>query len=174
MSMIATMRALDDTRGAVRIEDVYDTDIDDLWHACTDPDRLSRWIARVSGDLRVGGMIEAEFTSAWVGTLRIEICEAPRHLLLTQLPGTDEEGVIEVWLSEEGDRARLVVEDRGLPQPDVHYHAAGWQAHFEDLAHTLATGAGPHPDGWPAGEFAPSWEARWRELTEEYAAARLA
>lgn len=25
------MRALDETRGAVRVEDVYDTDIEDLW-----------------------------------------------------------------------------------------------------------------------------------------------
>lgn len=29
--IIGTMRALDETRGAVRVEDVYDTDIEDLW-----------------------------------------------------------------------------------------------------------------------------------------------
>jgi hypothetical protein len=28
--------------GVVRIEDRYDTDIDDLWSAITDPDRLAR------------------------------------------------------------------------------------------------------------------------------------
>ena len=55
MTVLGTMRALDSTRGAVRVEDVYDTDIDDLWTACTTPDRLARWIAEVSGDLRVGG-----------------------------------------------------------------------------------------------------------------------
>ena len=63
MSIIGTMRALDETRGAVRVEDVYDTDIDDLWQACTTPERLARWIAEVSGDLRVGGTIHAVFTS---------------------------------------------------------------------------------------------------------------
>ncbi len=55
MNTTATMRALDEKRGAVRVEDVYDTDIDDLWEACTTPERLARWMAELSGDLRVGG-----------------------------------------------------------------------------------------------------------------------
>ena len=46
-----TMRALDAERGAIRVEELYDTHIDDLWEACTDPERLARWIAEVSGDL---------------------------------------------------------------------------------------------------------------------------
>jgi hypothetical protein len=33
MRIIGTVRALDETRGAVRVEDVYDTDIKDLWEA---------------------------------------------------------------------------------------------------------------------------------------------
>jgi uncharacterized protein YndB with AHSA1/START domain len=44
-----------DGNGLVRIEDRYDTDIDDLWSAITDPDRLARWHGRVEGDLRPGG-----------------------------------------------------------------------------------------------------------------------
>ena len=55
MKLLGTLHQLDDSRGAVRVEDVYDTDIDDLWEACTDPERLARWIAEVSGDLRAGG-----------------------------------------------------------------------------------------------------------------------
>ena len=30
-------------KGVVRIEDRYDTKIDDLWSAITDPGRLPRW-----------------------------------------------------------------------------------------------------------------------------------
>jgi uncharacterized protein YndB with AHSA1/START domain len=41
--------------GVVRIEDRYDTTIDDLWSALTDPDRLARWHGNVEGDLRPGG-----------------------------------------------------------------------------------------------------------------------
>jgi uncharacterized protein YndB with AHSA1/START domain len=41
--------------GVVRIEDRYDTDIDDLWSAISDPGRLARWDGQVEGDLRPGG-----------------------------------------------------------------------------------------------------------------------
>src|SRR6201996_4834576 len=44
-----------DGRGVVRIEDRYDTGIDDLWSAIIDPDRLARWYGRVESDLRLGG-----------------------------------------------------------------------------------------------------------------------
>jgi uncharacterized protein YndB with AHSA1/START domain len=36
-----------DGAGVVRIEDRYETDIDDLWSALTDPDRLARWHGQV-------------------------------------------------------------------------------------------------------------------------------
>jgi uncharacterized protein YndB with AHSA1/START domain len=39
----------------MRIEDRYDTDIDDLWSALTDPGRLARWHGEVDDDLRPGG-----------------------------------------------------------------------------------------------------------------------
>ena len=149
------MRALDEKRGAIRVEDVYDTSIDDLWAACTTPERLSRWIAEVSGDFRVGGTIHAVFTSTWTGPGRIEVCDAPRHLLLTMEPGTDEETQIEAWLSEEGSGTRLVVEERGLPLDVLHFHGSGWQAHLEDLGRSLQ------------GE-ASNWKPRWDELTPFY------
>jgi len=139
VKIMGTMRTLDDTRGAVRVEDVYDTDIGDLWQACTTPERLARWIAEVSGDLRVGGTVHAVFTSTWSGPARIEACEAPHHLLLTTQPGTDDEAQIEAWLTADGARTRLVVEERGLPIGELHYHGAGWQAHLEDLGTSLAS-----------------------------------
>ena len=40
MKVNGTMRALNDTHGVIRVESVYDTGIDDLWLACTTPDRL--------------------------------------------------------------------------------------------------------------------------------------
>ena len=44
-----------DGKGIVRIEDHFDTGIDELWLALTDPRRLARWIGEVEGDLRLGG-----------------------------------------------------------------------------------------------------------------------
>jgi uncharacterized protein YndB with AHSA1/START domain len=160
MKTIGSMRALDEQRGAIRVEDVYDTDIDDLWDACTEPERLARWIAEVSGDLRVGGTIHATFTSTWTGPGRVDVCERPHHLLLTMEPGTEDEAQIEAWLQTEGNQTRLVIEERGLPLAQVHFHGAGWQAHLEDLGRALA------------GEHSV-WKERWTELTPAYAAMAL-
>ena len=164
------MRALDDTRGAVRVEDVYDTDIDDLWEACTTPERLARWIARVSGDLQAGGQFHATFTSTATNTGRVTACDAPHHLLVTMDPDSDGElpGEIEVWLTREGERTRLIVEERGLAVDKVHFHGAGWQVHLEDLGRALRTGASAHPDGWSAASPSPAWHARWQELIPAY------
>ena len=41
--------------GVVRIEDRYDTDIEDLWSAIIDPRRLVRWYGEIDGDLSPGG-----------------------------------------------------------------------------------------------------------------------
>lgn len=173
MKIIGTMRAFDETRGAVRVEDVYDTDIDDLWQACTMPDRLARWMAQVSGDLREGGMVHAVFTSTWSGPARIEVCDAPHHLLLTSEPGTDDETQVEAWLSQEGSRTRLVVEERGLPVTALPYHGAGWQAHLEDLGRSLASDGPVHPGGWSDQTPAAAWRERWTELTPEYQGAAV-
>ena len=168
MTTNATMRALDETRGAVRVEDVYDTDIADLWQACTTPERLARWLAQVDGDLRVGGTVQVVFTSTWTGPVRVDACEAPRHLLLTTEPGTDDEGQIEAWLTEEGDQTRLVVEERGLPVTHLPFHASGWRVHLEDLGRSLEVGGPVHPEGWSSEAGAPRWKQRWEELTPAY------
>jgi uncharacterized protein YndB with AHSA1/START domain len=158
--ILGSMRRLDEKRGAVRVEDVYDTDIADLWSAVTEPDRLARWIANVEGDLRVGGTVQAKFTSTWEGPGRIDVCEPPNRLVVTMEPGTDDEAVIEAVLTAEGERTRLVVEERGLPLDVLYKHGAGWQAHIEDLAR--------HLDG---GES--MWKARWAELMPAYETLRL-
>ena len=51
--ILGSLRSADGA-GVVRIEDRYDTDIDDLWSAITDPDRLARWFGEVDGELLWG------------------------------------------------------------------------------------------------------------------------
>lgn len=156
ISEIGSLRRLDDGTGAVRMEDVYDTGIEDLWSAVTDPGRLARWVVEVTGDLRPGGRIHARFTSAWDGPGRIDVCQAPHHLSVTMAPDTPEQTVIEATLHAEGDKTRLVVEERGLPLDKVADHGAGWQAHVEDLAAHL-TGGDP-----------ADWHTRWTALIPAY------
>ena len=139
------------------MEDRYETDINDLWSAVTDPHRLARWIADVQGDLQVGGGFHATFSSGWDGPGRVDVCEPPRFLQLTLCPGQEDETVIEAHLVAQSDQlTRLVIEERGLPLDELAAHGAGWQAHVEDLGRYLA---GHPPIDWPN---------RWAELTPSY------
>src|SRR5215813_12946166 len=84
-----------DGKGVVRMEDRFDTDIDDLWSALTDPRRLAHWIGEVEGDLRLGGEFRFRFfASGSEGTGRVDACESPRRLLLTMALGQPDEDLI--------------------------------------------------------------------------------
>lgn len=113
-------------------------------------------------------MVHAVFTSTWTGPARIEVCDAPHHLLLTTEPGTDDETQIEAWLTAEGSRTRLVVEERGLPVGQLHFYGAGWQVHLEDLGTSLVGDGSAHADGWSEQSPAPAWQERWTTLTPAY------
>jgi uncharacterized protein YndB with AHSA1/START domain len=157
MKITGTLRTLAGSRGAIRVEARYDTDLDDVWEACTKPERLARWIADVDGDLRLGGDFRAGFSSGWEGTGRVDVCDPPRRLVVrTRQSGESAESVIEATLSAEGDQVLLVVEERGLPVEDLPAHGAGWQVHLEDLGAHLAGG-----ERCDIG-------ARWRELIPGY------
>jgi uncharacterized protein YndB with AHSA1/START domain len=147
-----------DGKGAVRMQDRFDTDIDDLWSALTDPLRLARWIGEIAGDLRLGGEFRARFfSSGWEGTGRVEACEPPRRLLLqTMQPGQQGEHVIEVTLAADGDQTILAWEERGMSLDHLAAYGAGIQVHVEDLAAHLA------------GRERCDADARWHELLPDY------
>jgi uncharacterized protein YndB with AHSA1/START domain len=57
----------------------YDAAVEDVWDACTDPERLGRWLGQVEGDLRAGGTYQIKDNAGG----RIVRCEAPRLLAVT-------------------------------------------------------------------------------------------
>ncbi len=140
-----------DGRGTVRLEDHFDTGIDNLWSAITDPGRLAQWHAKVEGDLRPGGTFRL-FVEAddWEGNGRVEACVRPKRLVVKTresdeswrkgqgAPPFDES--VEATLTAEGEQTALVVEIGNLPIDPLPYYAAGWQIHFEKLAAYLAGG----------------------------------
>jgi uncharacterized protein YndB with AHSA1/START domain len=138
-----------DGRGVVRIEDRYDTDIDDLWSAITDLGRLARWFGQVEGDLRPGGEFRLFAEASGVDSSgRVEACEPPRRLLVTTRE-TDEswrrgqgappfDKAIEATLTADSGQTILVIEVRGIPLDKIAFYGAGWQMHAEDLAAYLA------------------------------------
>ena len=137
--ILGSLRSADGT-GVVRIEGRYDTGIEDLWSALTDPGRLARWYGQVEGDLRPGGQFRLHVESADIDAAgRVEACEPPRHLLVTTT-GSDEPGdhAIEVTLAADGDQTILVLEERGMPLDHLAAYGAGIQVHVEDLGAHLA------------------------------------
>jgi uncharacterized protein YndB with AHSA1/START domain len=57
----------------------YPTSQDDLWDALTDQERLPRWFAPVSGELRLGGRFQVEGNAGGV----IERCDEPEAFAVT-------------------------------------------------------------------------------------------
>jgi uncharacterized protein YndB with AHSA1/START domain len=80
----------------------YQTTVEDLWDACTDPERLRRWYVPVTGDLRVGG----SFQQVNMGSGTIVVCNAP-HLLKLSLGGGADEIELRLWPGDQDATATL-------------------------------------------------------------------
>jgi uncharacterized protein YndB with AHSA1/START domain len=148
-------------KGVVRMQDVLDTDIDDVWSALTDPARLARWYGEVEADLRPGGDYRAHLiASGWEGSGRVEAYE-PQKRLLARITDSEEpdEQEIEITLSADGERTTIVWEERGMPLQYLSAYAAGVQLHVEDLADHLAS-----------RKRREDFKARWDELHPAYQA----
>jgi uncharacterized protein YndB with AHSA1/START domain len=87
---------------AVQISRIYDSAIEDVWQALTDPERVKRWFMPLTGDLRPGGTFQLE---ANAGGDILE-CEAPSRLRVTFGGPTS---LVELRLTPDGD-SRTVLE----------------------------------------------------------------
>ncbi|MET7425438.1 SRPBCC family protein [Dactylosporangium sp. NPDC005555] len=84
----------------------YDAAIEDVWDACTDRERLGRWLGQVDGDLRLGGTFQLK-DNAGGEVLR---CEEPRLLKVTWSFGGDMVTEVELRLTPDGDGTVLELE----------------------------------------------------------------
>jgi uncharacterized protein YndB with AHSA1/START domain len=155
--ILGSLRA-QDGRGIARMEDRFDTDINDLWSALIDPVRVARWYGQVEGDLRPGGDFRLlVHGSGWEGTGRVEACEPPQRLVVrTRELSQQFDTTLEATLTADGDQTILVIEAHGLPLDKLPFYGVGWQIHVEDLAAHIA--------GGERGDA----EARWADLVPAY------
>jgi uncharacterized protein YndB with AHSA1/START domain len=155
----------------VTISRVYDTTLDDLWDACTNPERIPRWFLPVEGELRLGGRYSFQGNAS--GT--IERCDAPHSLDATWEFG-GQTSWVQVRLTPEGERARFTlahiahVEDELWAQYGPGAVGLGWDGATLGLALHLQGGERPaDPMAWQASEegraFFTLASERWREAS---------
>jgi uncharacterized protein YndB with AHSA1/START domain len=159
----------------VTISRVYDTPREDLWDACTNPERISRWFLPISGDLRPGGRYEFQGNAS--GT--IERCEPPHSVAATWEYG-GQISWVELRLTAEptgGTRFALEhiahVDDDMWAQFGPGAVGVGWDGGLLGLSLHLASG-GEGPDraaveAWQASEdgrrFVTLSSERWTEAS---------
>jgi uncharacterized protein YndB with AHSA1/START domain len=130
----------------------YDAPLEDVWDACTNPERIPRWFLPVSGDLRLGGHYRLEGNAGG----HIEQCSPPRQFTATWEFGGNVSW-IELRLSEDaGGRTRLELEHIA---PDDGEHWAkfgpgavgvGWDLTLLGLTLHLPAGASTDPAAFAA------------------------
>ena len=123
----------------VTISRSYPARLEDLWDACTNPERIPRWFLPITGELQLGGHYQLEGNAG--GT--VESCDPPHSFTATWEYG-GEVSWIEVRVTAEGEQARLQLEHI------AHVDDERW-AEF---------GPGAVGIGWDLG-LAGRWASTW-------------
>jgi uncharacterized protein YndB with AHSA1/START domain len=131
----------------VTVTRVYATDLEDLWDAVTNPERLPRWFLPVSGDLRPGGRYALEGNAS--GT--VGSCEPPRAFTATWEHGGDVSSIEVRLTAEDAARTRFElqhiarVEDERWAQFGPGAVGVGWELALMGLEWHVATGGANDP-----------------------------
>jgi uncharacterized protein YndB with AHSA1/START domain len=160
--------------GAVRFERLLPGPIERVWAYLTESDKRAQWLAAGDMDLRAGGEMEyvwrnwelarADETAPekWNKEFRMKghvLRVEPPHLLVHTWDEETSSAEVSFELSEVGDKVRLVLTNRRLPdRGQVVGVSGGWHTHLDVLQEVL--------EGTPRTGF---WDKAQR-LTDEYEA----
>jgi uncharacterized protein YndB with AHSA1/START domain len=130
----------------VTISKVFASDVEDLWDACTSPERLPRWFLPVTGELRLGGKYQLEGNAG--GT--VERCDPPNSFSATwEYDGSV--SWIEVRLTATADDQVRFELEHVMPVDD-HWNmfgpgatGCGWDTMLVGFGLHLATGQAVDP-----------------------------
>jgi len=125
----------------------YDIDQADLWDALTNPDRLPRWFAPVTGTLEAGGQYQVEGNASGV----IESCDEPNSFALTWVYGGSTSWVrLTLRPADEATELELAHEAPAFPPFWKEFGPGatglGWELSLLFLMDYVATGAEAEPD----------------------------
>jgi uncharacterized protein YndB with AHSA1/START domain len=158
----------------VTISQTYRAPLDEVWDACTNPERIPRWFLPITGELRTGGRYQLQGNAG--GT--VESCDPPSGFTATWEFGGDVSW-IEVQLTAEADGSTRVqlehiaqVDDERWVRFGPGAVGVGWDGGFLGLAIHLASGEAVDPAAsaaWMASEdgrrFMSLSSERWRDAS---------
>ncbi|MFJ8938572.1 SRPBCC family protein [Streptomyces sp. NPDC102365] len=131
----------------VTVSQTYDTTVEDLWEACTDPERIPRWFLPVTGELRPGGRYQLEGNAG--GT--VERCDPPKGFTATWEFGGNVSW-IELRLTPVADGGTRFELDHIAPDDDEKWQqfgpgavGVGWDMALIGLTLHLSSGAAVDP-----------------------------
>ncbi|GGZ77842.1 SRPBCC family protein [Streptomyces bluensis] len=127
----------------VTVSRTYNSTVEDVWDACTNPERIPRWFLPVSGELRLGGRYQLQGNAG--GT--VERCDPPKGFSATwEYDGNV--SWIELRLTEapeggtrfELDHIIRVEDDARWAEFGPGAVGVGWELGFVALTRHLSTG----------------------------------
>jgi uncharacterized protein YndB with AHSA1/START domain len=157
-------------RVGVLLRRSYDTPIQDVWDAVTQPDRISRWLMPISGDLRAGGSFQLHGNVAG----HILTCEPPRLLRTTF---GDPNSIVELRLTPHGDNDTALELEHTVPIEMAQsgagalYVGPGWDGalmglglylHGEEIGDPVAAASSPE-----AQEFSKQSVSAWATVVKD-------
>ena len=158
---------------------LYDTDVDDLWDALTNPERIPRWFLPITGDLRPGGHYQLEGHAGG----KITQCDPPRSFHVTWEYGEDVSWLnIDVSSAENGavlSLTHIMLKDE---KGEAHWKkygpgatGVGWDLAFLALDYVLANaGAAIDPEENTAWLASPAGKQFIRHAAEKWGEAHIA
>ncbi|MGQ0589771.1 MAG: SRPBCC family protein [Sphingosinicella sp.] len=142
--------------GTIRFERLLPGPIERVWAYLTESDKRAQWLARGDMDLRPGGEMEYVWRNQelaqpdevapekWSGEHRMKghiVKVDPPRLLVHTWDEESSESEVSFELTEVGDKVRLVLTNRRLPnRGELVGVSGGWHAHLDVLQEVLEGG----------------------------------
>ncbi|HEY7208371.1 MAG TPA: SRPBCC family protein [Gaiellaceae bacterium] len=146
----------DGERRGLRFERFLAAPPDEVWSALTDPERLARWLAPASIELRPGGAVSIDFGEGQAVVGMVLACEPPLLLEYEWRFSGEGESIVRFELSAHGDGTALLLDHRLLGAEQATGYGAGWHAHLDLLGDELT------------GRSGPGWDERFEQLLPAY------
>jgi uncharacterized protein YndB with AHSA1/START domain len=154
----------------------YDTAMEDVWDAISNPERIPRWFLPVTGDLKLGGRYQLKGNAGG----EITGCEPPRHLAVTWEFGGEVSWLSVNLASDPKGGTRLTLEhiahvdDERWNQYGPGAVGVGWDMALMGLGRHLESGAPVDTQAAMAWLGSPEGKDLIRRSSEDWRRASVA